>query len=253
MKIIFWTLLFYFFVWPLLKKMMGGFGGSIQYDEIARNGTHDQRLVTATVVVGCRMAAVDETIDQRELQALFANLPAPNLETRNYAGRVLKDVLQGALREHDEAALFGYLNLDPRAASVYEPMLTTLGSVASADGVIGTVERRYFFLVARICGLSQQGAERYLHSGRRSNGSAGGHNKQHQSYGQSSAGNSQRQMWLDRLGLPARASNDEIKNRYRELARQLHPDRVNHIGGAIEDLVAKEFREIKEAYEKLIP
>jgi DnaJ-domain-containing protein 1 len=67
--------------------------------------------------------------------------------------------------------------------------------------------------------------------------------KQQQYYGPftTSSGRSSKPEWADTLGVPATASKDEIKARYRTLAKENHPDR----GGD-----SAKFAKIHEAYEK---
>ena len=52
----------------------------------------------------------------------------------------------------------------------------------------------------------------------------------------------------DALGVPPSASLDEIKQAYRRLANQYHPDKVSHLGDEFKMLAEKRFKEIQEAY-----
>ena len=54
------------------------------------------------------------------------------------------------------------------------------------------------------------------------------------------------------LGVPRKASLDEIKSAYRKLAAQYHPDKVNHLGDEFKTLAEKKFKEIRKAYEELV-
>jgi hypothetical protein len=53
------------------------------------------------------------------------------------------------------------------------------------------------------------------------------------------------------LGVHPNASIDEIKQAYRHLAMQYHPDKVSHLGEEFRVLAESRFREIQEAYQKL--
>jgi len=53
------------------------------------------------------------------------------------------------------------------------------------------------------------------------------------------------------LGVPRKASLDEIKNAYRKLANKYHPDKVDHLGKGFKELAEKKFKNIQEAYQKL--
>jgi hypothetical protein len=55
------------------------------------------------------------------------------------------------------------------------------------------------------------------------------------------------------LGVRPGASTDEIKQAYRRLANQYHPDKVAHLGEEFRMLAEKRFKEIQEAYQKLMP
>lgn len=53
------------------------------------------------------------------------------------------------------------------------------------------------------------------------------------------------------LGLSPGASSQEIHEAYRKLAQQYHPDKVSHLGKEFQELAARKFVEIQEAYETL--
>ena len=55
------------------------------------------------------------------------------------------------------------------------------------------------------------------------------------------------------LNVPKDASQEEIKKAYRQLANKYHPDKVLHLGDEFRELAEKHFKEIEEAYRKLIP
>lgn len=55
------------------------------------------------------------------------------------------------------------------------------------------------------------------------------------------------------LGISKGASPEEIKQAYRKLANQYHPDKVSHMGEEFRDLAEKRFKEIQSAYQALMP
>ena len=55
------------------------------------------------------------------------------------------------------------------------------------------------------------------------------------------------------LGIQRDASSDEIKEVYRRLVKQYHPDKVQHLGEEFRELAEKRFKEIQEAYLKIKP
>ena len=52
------------------------------------------------------------------------------------------------------------------------------------------------------------------------------------------------------LGVSRNASDDEIKNAYRELARKYHPD--NYTDNPLSDLAGEKMKEINEAYDRIM-
>lgn len=55
----------------------------------------------------------------------------------------------------------------------------------------------------------------------------------------------------ERLGLTPEATDDEVKTAFRRLASVHHPDRVAQLGAGAQELAARTFREIKDAYEEI--
>ena len=53
------------------------------------------------------------------------------------------------------------------------------------------------------------------------------------------------------LGLERGATDQQIKQAYRQLALKYHPDKVAHLGDEFKALAEKRFKEIQQAYEEL--
>ena len=52
------------------------------------------------------------------------------------------------------------------------------------------------------------------------------------------------------LGVSPNATDDEVKNAYRELARKYHPDA--YAGNPLSDLATEKMKEINEAYDTIM-
>lgn len=89
--------------------------------------------------------------------------------------------------------------------------------------------------------------------------------KKMRNYGQPPSGNNQQQAPSQEqtdqerpktpheiLGVPPGASNEEVKAAYRKLANQYHPDKVAHLGDEFQKLAEMRFKEIQEAYQKIV-
>ncbi len=51
------------------------------------------------------------------------------------------------------------------------------------------------------------------------------------------------------LGISQSATDDEVKNAYRQLARKYHPD--NYVDNPLADLATEKMKEINEAYDEI--
>jgi hypothetical protein len=54
------------------------------------------------------------------------------------------------------------------------------------------------------------------------------------------------------LGIEPTADKEQIKQAYRHLANQYHPDKVAHLGKEFQVLAEKRFKEIQQAYQQLM-
>jgi hypothetical protein len=57
--------------------------------------------------------------------------------------------------------------------------------------------------------------------------------------------------YLKLLGLKGNVSEENIKDRYRKLMSEYHPDKVQHLGGEFKQIAEDKSKEIQEAYDYL--
>jgi DnaJ like chaperone protein len=62
---------------------------------------------------------------------------------------------------------------------------------------------------------------------------------------------SEKSVYLNKLGLSGNPSQDEIKNAFRRLAKEYHPDKLAGVNETIKKIAEEKFREIREAYDYL--
>ena len=53
------------------------------------------------------------------------------------------------------------------------------------------------------------------------------------------------------LGIPASATDDELKKAYRRMALKHHPDKVAHLGQAAVQSATRQFQRIQQAYDRI--
>ena len=87
----------------------------------------------------------------------------------------------------------------------------------------------------------------YYEKGRQSSAGQSGE----RSYEEKTAGTEYNKDPYSVLGVGRGASPEQIKQAYRQLANQYHPDKVLHLGEEFRELAETRFKEIQEAYREL--
>jgi len=82
-----------------------------------------------------------------------------------------------------------------------------------------------------------------------SNNSEFSHSKHKESYNYSSRTIKNEQFYYEVLGLKYGASVNDIKDAYKKLISQYHPDKVANLGPELQSLAQKKTQDINEAYQ----
>ena len=242
--------LVYFVILPMFRRGPSGVlgGGSINYAQFGRSATPGERLLALCTVLGMRMGAVDGSFSPREVEGILRSLQgvAQGPQAGKLVEQVVRDVMRGAFGSYDERGIFGLFALDAADSVVRQAVLRVLRDVAHADQGAAAIEERYFYHVATVMGMTDSAAREVWSAGTR--GSYSGQSSGYRGTAASGGGSSEH---YEVLGLKPGASQDEIQKRYRELVKQLHPDKVAHVGGEIEKIVTERFQKVQAAYDAL--
>lgn len=187
-------------------------------------------FVTTFSMLG-KMAQADGKIDEREValvERLFESKLGLDTATKQFAMRIFHQAAQSSHRFEDLAEQFFHtFQAQPQ---LLRSMLDLLMSMAMADGVMSDEEDMLLNTAARIFRIERR---QYEHVKEQYSGS------------------------IDRyyavLDCEPTASNDEIKKKYRKLAREFHPDMIISKGLPEEftKFAQEKFQEIQTAYEKI--
>ncbi len=199
---------------------------------------HD-RFVETLVALLVRLAEVDGTLDRREVTVI-----------RHYFQRELgysdekllwvKDLIQrarGSQVSVEElcSRLTAEFNLQARLIVV-----EMLDRVARADGVVSPAETALFDEIVRRLGLEPFLGSFQWRQGFGGQGRAGG-----------APTPDRTAEALSVLGLGSGASATEIKQAWRRLSKEHHPDRVTHLGEEFRRVAEERMRRINAAYDTL--
>ena len=96
----------------------------------------------------------------------------------------------------------------------------------------------------RASSSKQQSSSRNQHEG-------GGHRSNQQQQSRKKAGEKSDAEYLAILGLPQGATNEQLREAYKKMISQYHPDRVANLGKELQELATKKTKDINEAYQTL--
>ncbi|MFP6627083.1 MAG: molecular chaperone DjiA [Deltaproteobacteria bacterium] len=209
--------------WWLRKRAIGYYTST--------QSEHHNHFVQLLVTLLMRLAHLDGTLDRREVAAI-RNFFERELGYKDERLLWLRDVMKESMRSSATveavcAEIAAGYGLNERLIA-----LRVMTAVAQADGHVTAGETEFIARVAELLGL---GAFR--------SGFAGG-----------PAGPSRSQQLaeaLGTLGLGAQASAEEVKQAWRKLSMENHPDRAAHLGEEFRHVAEQQMRKINGAYEVL--
>lgn len=204
------------------------------YDRLNQQQREQQQRQTAYFValfsILGKVAKADGTITKEEGDAVVRFLDNLNVsgDQRAFAIRVFNEAKNSRYTAVDFARQFAQLTEGRR--DLRSSLIDMLFQIAVADGEYHPAEERIIRKVAAELGIGQSETEAI---GRRYTGSADA------SYAV--------------LGLSADASDDEVKNAYRKLVREYHPDTIIAQGMPEEfvQYASQRFQEIQNAWEQI--
>jgi len=227
----------------VLLALLGGIALSWWIRRLAINqysrsrGADSRRFVELLVGLLVQLAGLDGVLDRREVAAIRQFFQ----QSLGYQGEQLlwiRDLIKASRREPASVAAI----CEELAASygVQERFIVVqvLARVASADGPTTAAEARFIEDVATRLGLGPfVGA--FASAGA---GDSGGHSMHRPDLTAEA---------LAVLGLEPGASADEIKQAWRKLSLDNHPDRVGHLGEEFRRLAEERMSRINSAYQTL--
>ena len=171
------------------------------------------------IVLSAKMAKADGKVTEDEIRAFKEKINVPDSEIKNVA-----KLWDQAKKTTDGFQIYArqIANLLEKNSSVLEELLKLLIIIALADGKITIPEIKYLKEVGNIFGFSEEDFERIYSS-------------------KSGVSSDPYQI----LGISRDASIDEIKQKWKQLAINHHPDRLIS-QGIPEDLIHKSTSRLKE-------
>lgn len=207
--------------------LAGGLGGTEQ--QFGAETASDERFLFYSNLVALLtlVAKADDQVAPEEARAIadfFKHDLGFGEEQLKVVRRIMKETLRVNPPAEAVAADFA------RISSVEErlALLRLLWMVAAADGRIDPREEQVINRISRALGVDA--------SGQRS-AAAEFHRKADRHY--------------ETLGVTPEASNAEIKDAYKKMAKQYHPDRVAHLGEEYARLANDKFAQINAAYDAI--
>lgn len=202
--------------------------GEAEADHRADDNTKKIAFTIGVIVLGAKMAKADGRVSQNEIQAFKQVFHVPPDEMKN-VGRIFNQARRDARGFEPYARQIG--RMFQHNPAVLEELLDGLFHIARADGEVKPAELEYLEQVAYIFRLDETAWERI----KANNLGREGHDP------------------YEILGVSRDATDSEIKNAYRTLVRENHPDRLVSQGMPDEfiELANQKLATINGAYEEI--
>lgn len=203
------------------------------------NATRQAAFTTAIIVLSAKMAKADGVVTRAEVDAFktIFHIPPQDMDA---VGKIFDEAKQSAEGYEPYADQIGQMfRHEPQ---VLEELIGALFHIAKADGVVHPNEMQFVHRVALLFGFSDRDFERlkaiYLGGGS-GGGAAGGPSSGPDPY--------------EIIGVDPKASDDEVKNAYRKLVRENHPDALMAKGMPEEfiEVANEKLAAINDAYDRI--
>jgi len=215
-----------------LPNMASRLGGAMPFDTArlaAMLGRREQIFAVNVTVLAAKLAKCDGQVSRTEIDAFKRSFKIPDENVRE-VGRMFDQARDSAEGFEFYAQQLGDVFADNRG--LLEQVLAGLHQIARADGPINGRETDYLRRVAQGFGLAPDAAQRA---------------------GRSSFANSMEDDPYAVLGADRAASNDALRERWKQLMRENHPDSLASKGVPAEFIAAASDRvaRINAAYDTI--
>ncbi|MFH7325069.1 DnaJ domain-containing protein [Desulfurivibrio sp. C05AmB] len=207
-----------------------------RYEE-SQTESHNQ-FVFLLVQILVKIAQLDGTVTRAETAAIsdfFRMQLRYGHQQLLWVKQLIKEAMASSLTLDD-------LLLDFRRRFGYEPRLILLELIYRVLYTNETVSEGELIVLQRIADFLQ--IHPYDHQSIRAR-------YQNRSWGTATAGESREAAYYQTLGLEPGADFETIKAAYRNLSKQYHPDKVNHLGEEFSRVAEEKMKDINEAYQYL--
>ncbi len=208
-----------------------------------------------------KAAQVDGSIKRDEIDAIETAMKRLNVSEKRRSEIIIICRAQWRREQPLEELLQQFVREYGFDREACESLLDLMAEVLFADGKFTGKERAFLGAVLLSFGLDQEFERVLLHRYSRMAGGFGsgfeygddaGRQYQEQKPPEPEPAVEKPLSDYDLLGVTSRSTKDEIKRAFRKLAMKYHPDRTIGLSSEMQKAASNRFREINEAYERLL-